>query len=163
MYDTMIQPPYCNEEEGNCGDLNVPPMYFTLFFVLQNYIFLNLIVAIILDVFADTNAMAENVISDKHLDSFKDEWSKFDLNANKWIDAGNLKNLILNTEYPLGLKNYQHQDEDINVPIDLLNKTMEEVDEYAQHICDEVDVYAHKHDSSYADSPESIRADGFVS
>ena len=58
-----------------------------MFFVLQNYIFLNLIVAIILDVFADTNAMAQNVISDKHLDSFKDEnqISKADANNNiRW-------------------------------------------------------------------------------
>ena len=167
MYDTMIQPPYCDDDAGNCGDMNFPPIYFTMFFVLQNYIFINLIVAIILDVFADTNAMAQNVISDRHLDSFKEEWSKFDLNANKWIDALHLKQLILNTEYPLGLKNFDKQEdladgEGVEVPKHILGKTLEEVDEYAQQIVDEVDVYAHKHDASYADSAESILADGHV-
>ena len=167
MYDTMIQPPYCNEESGNCGDLNFPPIYFTMFFVLQNYIFLNLIVAIILDVFADTNAMAENIVSDRHLDSFKEEWSKFDLNANKWIDAKHLKKLILNTEYPLGLKNFEKQDtngidDGIAVPVHLIGKSMDEIEAYAQDICDEVEVYAHKHDSSYADTHDSILSDGFV-
>ena len=130
-----------------------------MFFVLQNYIFLNLIVAIILDVFADTNAMAQNIISDRHLDSFKDEWSKFDLNANKWIDASHLKQLILNTEYPLGLANFDMQEE---IPQNLAGKNMDEIDLAADSIVLELKVYAHKHDSSYADSIESVRADGHV-
>lgn len=215
MYDTMIQPPYCDDESGNwyvynllnffflplsfysynrystfffhfhfqhtlsahlltlifidvfqqnkqnSGSLDFPPIYFTMFFVLQNYIFLNLIVAIILDVFADTNAMAQNIISDRHLDSFQDEWSKFDLNANKWIDAGHLKELILKTEYPLGLKNVELCEND-DLPEHLQNKSIDEIELRAQQICDEIDVYAHKHDSSYADSAESIRSDGYV-
>tara|TARA_B100000795_G_C22355971_1_gene270569 strand:- start:45 stop:374 length:330 start_codon:yes stop_codon:yes gene_type:complete len=109
-----------------------------MFFVLQNYIFLNLIVAIILDVFADTNAMAQNVISDKHLDSFKDEWSKFDLNANKWIDALHLKFLILNTEYPLGLLHWDEQEE--GIPEHLKGKSLEDIDERAEQICNELDM-----------------------
>ena len=50
--------------------------------------------AIILDVFADTNNMALNEVADRHLDSFRDEWAKFDHNANKWIDAAHLHTLV---------------------------------------------------------------------
>merc|ERR1712196_652129 len=42
MHETMIAPPYC-EEGTNCGMADFPAFYFCIFFVLQNYIFLNLI------------------------------------------------------------------------------------------------------------------------
>lgn len=36
---------------------------------------------------------------------FKVEWAKQDHNANHWIEAAGLKKLIIDLEYPLGLKN----------------------------------------------------------
>jgi hypothetical protein len=164
MHDVMIAPPYCDEEVGNCGAGDFPAIYFVMFFVLQNYIFLNLIVAIILDVFADTNNMALNEVADRHLDSFRDEWAKFDYNANKWIDAAHLHKLVRRVEYPLGIGSFldRHGPDSEKPAKQLIGKTDEELDEIAWGIVKELSVYAHKHDASYADTPECVRADGFV-
>jgi hypothetical protein len=59
MHDATVQPPYCSAVEwvdingitrpGNCGLAISSPIYFCMFFLIANYILLNLLVAIIID------------------------------------------------------------------------------------------------------------------
>lgn len=104
MHDCMIQPPYC-DPESNCGLPEFAPIYFCVFFILTNYMLLNLLIAIILDNFGDTVELANATITEEHIDLFREEWAKQDHNANQWIEATGLKKLIVGLEYPLGLKN----------------------------------------------------------
>ena len=76
-----------------------------LFFVLLNFILMNIIVAVVLDTFSEVVALNDNDVTEGHMESFQDAWAFFDHNANKWIDVRNLPQLICMIEHPLGLAN----------------------------------------------------------
>ena len=65
MKDLMIAEPYCSPSVQNCGSI-IAPLYFFLFFWVQAYVLMNLLVAVILDVFAETNQIAVVIENTKH-------------------------------------------------------------------------------------------------
>jgi len=108
MHDCMVSPPYCVEGE-NCGISWFPPIYFVSFFVLTAFILLNLLVAIILDNFNDTVAMDEGregfTLTDRDMEMFQVIWSKYDPGATRFIPVANMVNVLLELDFPLGLRN----------------------------------------------------------
>lgn len=104
MHDCMIQAPYC-VEGVNCGSPYIAGFYFLFFFTLQAYCMLELCTAIILDNFSDTVALAEANVNNTHIDSFTEAWSHHDYNGDNWIEADKITEVLLDTHYPLGLKN----------------------------------------------------------
>lgn len=103
MHDCMIQAPYC-DPDTNCGSPELAVIYFLMFFTLQAYAMLELCTAIILDNFGDTTALADAEVNDDHMESFQTAWSVYDYNADNWIMADKLVEVMLDTLYPLGLK-----------------------------------------------------------
>jgi hypothetical protein len=129
MHDAEIQPPFCSPEDykvkqeigttgtfvtltqpSNCGVL--PPPYFPLsflvfgmYFLFSNYVMLNLIIAIILDEFADTVALAAAEVKEENIENFREMWMEFDHNADSHIAADQLVALICKVDYPLGMNN----------------------------------------------------------
>lgn len=113
MHDTRITPPICSYKEGgmvdpkigNCGIDQTPQAFFILMFTVLNYVFLNMIMAIVLDNFGDTQALAHCKFEPEHLEDFTDAWAKLDPRGSGFIRAADLEVVLMDVEYPLGLKN----------------------------------------------------------
>ena len=112
MHDCQIQPPYCDlhkggavdPNSGNCGYKEVAPLLFVLVMLGINYMLLNLLIAVILDNFMETQSMSESKVTDEHFESFDDAWSLYDYNADGMIESNLVPALITRVLYPLGLK-----------------------------------------------------------
>jgi hypothetical protein len=113
MHDVRITEPYCDPEKGgmvdpnvgNCGIDSTPQFFFILMFTLLNYVFLNMVMAIVLDNFGDTQALAHCKFEPEHLDDFRDAWQKLDPRGSGYIKDTDLEIVLMDVEYPLGLKN----------------------------------------------------------
>ena len=166
MHDLMIEEPYCLKErlditgcgvecDANCGAGSIiPPVFFVFFFVLLNFILLNLIVAIVLDTFGDTVRLNDNAVTEGHMESFQDAWAFYDHNANKWIDVKHLPELITKIEAPLGLQNKKDEN---GIVINDQSVLMTEAREWEQML----NIKVAKHDETLADNPEDVGPDGF--
>jgi hypothetical protein len=82
MNDLRVQAPYCNDAAAvdaaikagalvtpamNCGTFWFPPIFFNIFYIVQQYYMLNIMVAVILDVFAETNQLAVVIAATEHM------------------------------------------------------------------------------------------------
>merc|ERR1711968_152983 len=113
MHDIRIREPYCDKNvggvvdpnSGNCGIDSVPQFFFILMFVLLNYVFLNMVMAIVLDNFGDTQALAQCKFQPDHLEDFQEAWQKLDPRGSGYIKDTELEIVLMDVEYPLGLKN----------------------------------------------------------
>ena len=86
MHELMIQPPYC-DPNLNCGMKELTPIFFCLFFMLSNYILLNILVAIVLDNFADASLLSNAPVTDTHFISFKESWVNYDPDGTMYIPS----------------------------------------------------------------------------
>merc|ERR1711871_381450 len=122
MHDLRIAEPYCSKSgggavdptEGNCGVDGVAQLYFTMMFTCLNYIFVNLCMAIILDNFGDTQALAASEIKHEHMEDFKEAWEKQDPRGTNWIHETKLELVLKDVGYPMGLR---------DIPIEHLHAT----------------------------------------
>jgi len=110
MDDAMITPERgCDPhpEDGSPSDCGSPLAlpYFMSFVVIATFVFLNLVVAVILENFTALGSTNPDLVSANDIADFKDEWGLYDPDANGWIDAKDLPNLVMNLKAPLGLKN----------------------------------------------------------
>jgi len=109
MHDQMVAPPYCVEEgpEANCGSNIVPPIYWPLFYVLANFIMIQLLVAVVLDNFAE--AMAADLADEEFkltpelVEKYAEAWALSDPSASMHVDSNGLQRVILRLPFPLGL------------------------------------------------------------
>jgi hypothetical protein len=112
MHDAQIQPPYCDPYKGgavdpntgNCGFPEVSPILFCFIMVFINYMLLNLLIAVILDNFTETQSLSNNAITDEHFESFDKAWNMFDETGDGLIDAHLIPRLLNRVLYPLGLQ-----------------------------------------------------------
>ena len=51
MHDCMITPPFCEEAKGNCGWPLGAPVYWVSFQIMSGFLFVNVIVAVVLQLF----------------------------------------------------------------------------------------------------------------
>lgn len=65
-------------------------------------IFLNLFIAIILEGFEQTSKKVKTLISEEHLEHFRECWSKFDKNGTCFIKLTELPELLFMLGEPLG-------------------------------------------------------------
>ena len=122
MHDLRIAEPYCSTSaggavdptEGNCGVDGVSQLYFTMMFTCLNYIFVNLCMAIILDNFGDTQALAASKIKSEHMEDFKEAWERQDPRGTNWIHETQLELVLKNVGYPMGLR---------DIPVEHLHAT----------------------------------------
>jgi Ca2+-binding EF-hand superfamily protein/ABC-type taurine transport system substrate-binding protein len=122
MHDIRVAEPYCDPNRGgvvdpwasNCGVENIAQIYFTMMFVILNYVFVNLCMAIILDNFGDTQALVNCKVTAVHMEEFHEAWKLFDPDGDGWIKSDDLGSLLLEISYPMGLN---------NIPIDHIHAT----------------------------------------
>tara|TARA_B100000795_G_C22736672_1_gene413603 strand:+ start:97 stop:1149 length:1053 start_codon:yes stop_codon:yes gene_type:complete len=113
MHDCQIQPPYCDPKSGgevdpnsgNCGEKEIAPILFVICMLVINYMLLNLLIAVILDNFMETQSMSESKITDEHFESFDEAWAMYDFNGDGFIESNLVPALIVQVLHPLGLKN----------------------------------------------------------
>jgi len=109
MDDAMI-----NEERGcepspddgapsNCGSPLALP-FFISFTIIGSFIFINLVVAVILENFSALGNVNPDLVSAADIADFKEEWSKLDPDADGIIETRELPSLVMNLRAPLGLK-----------------------------------------------------------
>jgi len=107
MTEAMLSPQSgkCNNEleHPNCGsDVAVP--YFISFMLLGSFIFLNLVVAVILENFSSLGNINSDLVSASDVELFKEAWSELDPDAYNYIGAYKLKDLLIALPPPLGVK-----------------------------------------------------------
>jgi hypothetical protein len=105
MADAMVHESsgHCSEAEGNCGT-PLAVAYFISFQVIGTFVFLNLVVAVILENFTSVGAGNPDLVSTQDLERFKESWALFDPDADFFMPAADLPRLMLMLPPPLGLE-----------------------------------------------------------
>ena len=107
MTEAMLSPESgkCNNEleHPNCGS-GVAVPYFISFMLLGSFIFLNLVVAVILENFSSLGNINSDLVSASDVELFKEAWSELDPDAHNYIGAYKLKDLLVALPPPLGVK-----------------------------------------------------------
>ena len=88
---------------SNCGTSLALP-FFISWTVVGSFVFLNLIVAVILEHFTALGNVDPTLVSSADISDFKDIWGKFDPDADGKMPAKELPNLVKMLKPPLGLQ-----------------------------------------------------------
>ncbi|XP_024521493.1 voltage-dependent L-type calcium channel subunit alpha-1C isoform X1 [Selaginella moellendorffii] len=108
MGDVMVAPPYCTKGSSlmanDCGFPVAGVVYFVALIVVANNIFMNLFVAIILDVITFGLVNENSMITPNHLEDYRVLWSKdaFDPRGTGFIGIHKLRNFVNSLGIPLG-------------------------------------------------------------
>ena len=91
----------------NCGSWVAMP-YFISFLVIANFIFLNLVVAIVLENFSSLRKQREErerlqLAHSEHIDEFTEAWSMYDPDADNMVPREKLPILVSQLSKPLGV------------------------------------------------------------
>ena len=84
----------CSEAEGNCGSSLAIP-YFISFQIIGSFVFLNLVVAIILENFTSLGSENPKLASSADVEAFKEVWAIFDPDADNFIPSRQLHQLVV--------------------------------------------------------------------
>jgi len=105
MADAMVSEESggCSVEAGDCGSQVAIP-FFISFQLLGSFVFINLVVAVILENFSTLHNTNPNLVSSFDLDAFREAWATFDPDATNYIPSSQLAPLLLLVPRPLGLK-----------------------------------------------------------
>ena len=93
----------CTQAAGDCGSTVAVP-YFISFQVLSSFIFLNLVVAVIIENFATLHDTRPDLVSASDLEMFMEAWAHYDPNATNFMKMDDVPALILELPRPLGVK-----------------------------------------------------------
>uniref|UniRef100_A0A7S3C4M4 Sodium channel protein n=1 Tax=Haptolina ericina TaxID=156174 RepID=A0A7S3C4M4_9EUKA len=93
----------CSVEQGNCGGIISVP-YFISFGLIGTFVFLNLIVAVILENFSKLSETNPELVSASDIVTFTEVWSEFDPDADKKIATVKLPRLVLRLPPPMGIE-----------------------------------------------------------
>lgn len=91
------------DRPSNCGSAAGAPLYFLSFFILSSLLMLNLLVAIILDNFGDTQTFENCAVQHGDLSIFSKMWSEFDPKATGFMDSHDLERFLRTLPLPLGV------------------------------------------------------------
>lgn len=86
---------------NGCGSTYSYPFFVTYIFIVY-YIFVNLLVAVILEGFAESEHDEAARLSDKHFQQVATIWSRFDPKATLFLDANDLPMVIQQLDEPMG-------------------------------------------------------------
>jgi len=91
-------------QPSSCGSRYAAIPFFVSFQFLGSFVFLNLIVAVILENFTSLGNVDPNLVSSEDIANFKEAWAAFDPDANSWIAVEQLPVMLLTIPPPMGLK-----------------------------------------------------------
>ena len=80
--------------------------YFISFQIVGCFVFLNLVVAVILENFSSLGSLNPDLVSSADVEAFKEVWADFDPDADNYMPAADLPKLVLSVPPPMGLKGY---------------------------------------------------------
>jgi len=89
---------------SDIGGDSLALIYFATFLVLATFIMLNLVVAVLILNFDDSQAEALRVVNQDHMDHFRDVWETFDVEGIGWINSPQLPTLLDHLDIPLGFQ-----------------------------------------------------------
>ena len=105
MGDAMITPAGgCSYEAGDCGTPLALP-YFVSFMMIASFVFLNLIVAVVIENYSLLEKEDPTIASQEAIDDFKDAWAFHDPNGKGAIAMDQMIDLVMEIPQPLGLAN----------------------------------------------------------
>lgn len=117
MHDAMITekgsaPGRCYDAERNCGKPFTAQFFFISFFLIEALVMINLIVAVVLDAFAEEDKADEMKLPPGQMETFLECWSRYDKDATCFMETKNLKSLIMdlpamNDENPIGFSDFR--------------------------------------------------------
>lgn len=90
-------------QAGNCGH-RYAAAYFIAFQVIGTFVFLNLLVAVILENFSSLSNLDPELVSASDIEQFKEQWAKLDPDADQLIRTEDLITLVSGLPPPLGVK-----------------------------------------------------------
>ena len=105
MNDCMVNEERgCNPERSpsDCGSPLALP-YFISFVVIGSFVFLNIVVAVILDNFTTLGNQNPDLVSASDIVTFREEWRLYDPDANGKIPTKDLPTFVMSLKAPLGL------------------------------------------------------------
>jgi len=114
MHDAMITekgsaPGRCSDADGTCGSPVAAVIFFISFFILESLVMLNLIVAVVLEAFADEEAAQEMKLPGAAMEQFIEAWKDLDHEASNFIDTKNLKTLLEGIDCPHGFADWKEK------------------------------------------------------
>ena len=93
----------CTQAAGDCGSTVAVP-FFISFQVLSSFIFLNLVVAVIIENFATLHHTSSDLVSASDLEMFSEAWAQYDPDATNFMKMEDVPRLIFQLPRPLGVK-----------------------------------------------------------
>jgi hypothetical protein len=93
----------CTQAAGDCGSTVAVP-YFISYQVLSSFIFLNLVVAVIIENFATLHHTSSDLASASDLEMFSEAWAQYDPDATNFMKMEDVPKLIFQLPRPLGVK-----------------------------------------------------------
>jgi len=105
MTDAMLdeRSGLCSAAAGDCGSWVAIP-YFITFMLLGTFVFLNLIVAVVLENFTSLGSQRADLVSPADIETFKEAWALLDPDADNFIPSTDLLSLVLAVPPPMGLR-----------------------------------------------------------
>ena len=103
MADAMLDADSGRCEGKSCGTVFAIPYFFS-FQVIGCFVFLNLVVAVILENFSSLGSQNPFLVSSADIEGFKEIWAEFDPDADNFIPSSDLPRLVLTVPPPMGLK-----------------------------------------------------------
>eukprot|EP01065_Artemidia_motanka_P023713 TRINITY_DN28384_c0_g1_i1.p1 TRINITY_DN28384_c0_g1~~TRINITY_DN28384_c0_g1_i1.p1 ORF type:complete len:1694 (+),score=549.11 TRINITY_DN28384_c0_g1_i1:89-5170(+) len=112
MHDTEVRPPLCTSasngrlthngadwdgpwaDHNDCGNPVLARLFFLSFFLVGVYVFLNLVIAVILDKFGHIYSEDNFSLNEDHLKEYDDSWSAQDLRGKGEIRRWQVRNIV---------------------------------------------------------------------
>uniref|UniRef100_A0A7S3G1E6 Uncharacterized protein n=1 Tax=Palpitomonas bilix TaxID=652834 RepID=A0A7S3G1E6_9EUKA len=131
MREAMIQPPYCTrtwehpelwdvwgDTTDDCGS-SFAPVFFILIYVTLVYIFMNLVIAVILENFSHMYSKEEARIQASDFDVLKDKWAEFDEKAKGYLLPADFKSFVesLNRPFAFDMKREEKRFERVEITV----------------------------------------------
>jgi len=84
-----------------CG-LSYAPVYFVIFIIVIPFMFLNILIAIVVESVTEIKNLSESVLSDERLNGFLEVWGKYDPSGSGFVLYSHVWNLLYEIQEPLG-------------------------------------------------------------
>ena len=95
----------CTHAAGNCGSPSAVP-FFVSFQVIGSFVFLNLVIAVILENFSSLGETRSDLVSAANIAEFQEAWATYDPDADQYVPTAQLPYLLLDLPPPMGVRGF---------------------------------------------------------